>query len=635
MYLMFIKDNFGMTALMYASMNGHDQVVKLLIEKGANMNLQDGKFGNMKTALMYACQYGHVEVISILLRNGADVAIKSNENKTALDYAINDEIRNFIQTMDYSCLNAMLLNQISKLRKEIEERDKQIIEQKQHIDILEKRLAFRLDIVNVLAKSLSENNNLYQDNSFIYHKEHILDFHNQIHKYPFFDGGPSNEWENLDQLMALPINDREVILVDAEKDEQLVKMSNDLEKNLGTGSAADCFKQIALYVHKNMNGNNLNDWASHIEELKKKGNSNVLNIGDIKIGISRHRAILFKFLCDKLTTSDRPLLCRLVRDCGKKANAWNVVFNPTDGFYYVVDIMKEPGRLLREGTIDCENYKKERYSIFFNLMKNSNENDNEQFRKGELLGSGSFGKVYTAIYGSDNSYAMKILKMESVNDAMNEINLMAFINHENLMKLERSYIYSNKLILIMKRMECNGHVLIHKMNILHNPIQLTSFLLQVARGIRYLHRHNIIHRDLKPQNILLNLKKIGSTTVIDQVKVTDFGASKLLTNSQFTDSIAGTTVYAAPELFLGKYDNKIDTFSFGVTLGEAATKILTVSRNKLARKQFKEANREMLYELYSKCVEDNPLARFDFELIVKNLEILLASLMLKEQEEKT
>jgi ankyrin repeat protein len=31
-----------MTALMYASMNGHDQVVKLLIEKGANMNLQDG-----------------------------------------------------------------------------------------------------------------------------------------------------------------------------------------------------------------------------------------------------------------------------------------------------------------------------------------------------------------------------------------------------------------------------------------------------------------------------------------------------------------------------------------------------------------------------------------------------------------
>ena len=45
------KDNFGMTALMYACQNGHYETAKLLIKYGADVNIQD-KFGN--TALMIA-----------------------------------------------------------------------------------------------------------------------------------------------------------------------------------------------------------------------------------------------------------------------------------------------------------------------------------------------------------------------------------------------------------------------------------------------------------------------------------------------------------------------------------------------------------------------------------------------------
>lgn len=59
----------GVSALMVASMEGHQRVVKKLIDAGANVNLQnqDGM-----TALMSAAFKGHEELVAILLDNGAD-----------------------------------------------------------------------------------------------------------------------------------------------------------------------------------------------------------------------------------------------------------------------------------------------------------------------------------------------------------------------------------------------------------------------------------------------------------------------------------------------------------------------------------------------------------------------------------
>lgn len=79
------KDNRCRTAFMYAAGNNNLDIVKLLLEKGVNINEQtpDGE-----TALMKAVEYGQLETVNYLIESGADVNIKTRKNETAVMYAI-------------------------------------------------------------------------------------------------------------------------------------------------------------------------------------------------------------------------------------------------------------------------------------------------------------------------------------------------------------------------------------------------------------------------------------------------------------------------------------------------------------------------------------------------------------------
>ena len=70
----------------YAIIADNIEIVGYLIEKDKkNLNLQDSKYG--ETPLMCAVVNGKVDIIKILLDHGADVNIKNKFNKTVLDYA--------------------------------------------------------------------------------------------------------------------------------------------------------------------------------------------------------------------------------------------------------------------------------------------------------------------------------------------------------------------------------------------------------------------------------------------------------------------------------------------------------------------------------------------------------------------
>ncbi len=75
----------GMNFLMWASREGDLDIVKLLLDKGANIDDKDTLSGS--TSLMFACDNGKFDIVKLLLERGANVNLINNNENTALHNA--------------------------------------------------------------------------------------------------------------------------------------------------------------------------------------------------------------------------------------------------------------------------------------------------------------------------------------------------------------------------------------------------------------------------------------------------------------------------------------------------------------------------------------------------------------------
>ena len=82
--------NTGITALWIASQNGHADVVKLLLDKGADINVK--RIDTETTALWMASQNGHTEVVKLLLDKSPEIDLEkpNTDGVTALWIASQD-----------------------------------------------------------------------------------------------------------------------------------------------------------------------------------------------------------------------------------------------------------------------------------------------------------------------------------------------------------------------------------------------------------------------------------------------------------------------------------------------------------------------------------------------------------------
>ena len=79
-------NNGWTTALTLSSSEGCTEIVKLLLENGANVHIRSGLFS--VTALMLASFNGHTETVKLLLEYGADLEANDNQDWTPLMWAI-------------------------------------------------------------------------------------------------------------------------------------------------------------------------------------------------------------------------------------------------------------------------------------------------------------------------------------------------------------------------------------------------------------------------------------------------------------------------------------------------------------------------------------------------------------------
>lgn len=85
-----------MAALQDASYGGKQNIVKLLLQEGVNVNAQGGQYGS---ALYAASAAGHEDIVQLLLNNGADANIQGGKYGTTLQAASSAGHKDIVQLL--------------------------------------------------------------------------------------------------------------------------------------------------------------------------------------------------------------------------------------------------------------------------------------------------------------------------------------------------------------------------------------------------------------------------------------------------------------------------------------------------------------------------------------------------------
>mmetsp|Transcript_10638 Transcript_10638/g.20114 ORF Transcript_10638/g.20114 Transcript_10638/m.20114 type:complete len:1090 (+) Transcript_10638:312-3581(+) len=185
----------------------------------------------------------------------------------------------------------------------------------------------------------------------------------------------------------------------------------------------------------------------------------------------------------------------------------------------------------------------------------------------ELVGEGSFGKVYKARRKkSAQIVAIKFIvkhgKTEKdIHNLRQEIEILRSLEHPNIIQMLDSFETPSEFCVVTEFAQGELFEILEDDKSLTEPT-VQHIAKQLVRALHYLHSNRIIHRDMKPQNIL-----ICQGT---QVKLCDFGFARLMSqNTMVLTSIKGTPLYMAPELVQEKaYNHTVDLWSLGVILYE-------------------------------------------------------------------
>ena len=161
---------------------------------------------------------------------------------------------------------------------------------------------------------------------------------------------------------------------------------------------------------------------------------------------------------------------------------------------------------------------------------------------------GGMGVVYEATCPeSDDRVALKMLRHGFIYDNQmqsrfaQEAKLLGELQHPNIVSLRDNFLAYRTRFLVLDL--CDGADLYQVIRA-RGPLAestVRALVGQIAKGLRHAHCSGVIHRDLKPGNVLVDRS--------GEVRLTDFGLSKLLKAEVSGGKAVGTPSYMPPEQF--------------------------------------------------------------------------------------
>ncbi|XP_040528671.1 serine/threonine-protein kinase Nek9 isoform X2 [Gallus gallus] len=190
-----------------------------------------------------------------------------------------------------------------------------------------------------------------------------------------------------------------------------------------------------------------------------------------------------------------------------------------------------------------------------------------------ILGRGAFGEATLYRRTEDDSLVvwkevdLTRLSEKERRDALNEIVILALLQHENIIAYYNHFMDNTTLLIELEY--CNGGNLYDKIlrqkDKLFEEEMVLWYLFQIVSAVSCIHRAGILHRDIKTLNIFL--------TKANLIKLGDYGLAKKL-NSEYSmaETLVGTPYYMSPELCQGvKYNFKSDIWAVGCVIFELLT----------------------------------------------------------------
>eukprot|EP01104_Vermistella_antarctica_P008847 TRINITY_DN2252_c0_g1_i23.p1 TRINITY_DN2252_c0_g1~~TRINITY_DN2252_c0_g1_i23.p1 ORF type:complete len:637 (+),score=158.65 TRINITY_DN2252_c0_g1_i23:634-2544(+) len=185
--------------------------------------------------------------------------------------------------------------------------------------------------------------------------------------------------------------------------------------------------------------------------------------------------------------------------------------------------------------------------------KNVERRSVEHYQLGEKLGQGAYGVVYKGL-NTLTGEIVAIKCIETLGASKNVLKkLIEIIESENSINLVLEFIEGGSLQGILKKFGKVSESLIQR------------YILQILRGLVYLHSKGVVHRDLKCANML--------QTKSGLVKLADFGIATTNTlNVMKTPDAEGSPYWMAPEVIeLKGATTRTDIWSLGCMVIELIT----------------------------------------------------------------
>ena len=188
------------------------------------------------------------------------------------------------------------------------------------------------------------------------------------------------------------------------------------------------------------------------------------------------------------------------------------------------------------------------------------------------LGSGNSSVVRVGVErATGNKYAVKIIERRKLHNlpkgkesVFDEVRVLQSLQHRNVIYVKEVFESSKHFCMVLELV--TGGDLFRR---LQEKVRLSEpetryFFGEICEGVRYLHACGVTHRDLKPENILLSHRGRNP-----EVKLSDFGLSKLKRAGSVMKTRCGTPAYVAPEVLADRhseYSHAIDMWALGVIL---------------------------------------------------------------------